>query len=76
MARIYDVGGKKISLDDTEAVRALSADELADLLTQTQSTPPEPGDAGPVFAEHQPPTGTGFIIMQPPAAATDDDSEA
>lgn len=66
MARIYDIGGKKISLDDPEAVRALNADELAELLTQTQSTSPEPGDAGPVFTERQPPAGTGFIIMQPP----------
>ncbi len=68
MARIYDIGGKKISLADHEAIRALSADELAELLTQTQSTPPEPGDAGPVFPERQPPAGTGFIIVQPPAA--------
>lgn len=71
MGRIYDVGGKKISLDDAEAVRALSTDELADLLTQTQSVPPEPGDTGPVFPEQQPPAGTAFILLQPPTTAPD-----
>ena len=71
MGRIYDVGGKKISLEDAEAVRALTTDELADLLTQTQSTPPELGDTGPVFPEQQPPAGTAFILLPPPAAAQD-----
>ena len=66
MSRIYTIGDKQISLDDPEAVRALSSDELAELLRLTQQTPPEPGDTGPDFPVLQPPAGTGFVLLQPP----------
>lgn len=72
MARTYDIGGKQISLDDVDAVRALNDDEIAILLTLTQQTPPEPGDTGPTFPVRQPPAGTGFVLLQPPATPTDD----
>lgn len=77
MSRTYNVGGKSISLDDDAAVRALNADELAELLTLTQQTPPEAGDVGPDFPVLQPPAGTGFVLLQPPAvnAVNDVDSD-
>lgn len=66
MARTYDIGGKQIDLDDTDAIRALTPDELTTLLTLTQQTPPEPGDTAPAFPTDQPPDGTGFIFLPTP----------
>lgn len=68
MGRTYEVAGKQIDLDDTEAVRALSADEFAQLIKQTQTRPVEPGDVAPTYRTEQPQTGTGFVILNPPRA--------
>lgn len=65
MARIYEVGGKQISLDDPDAVRALSPAEFAELVKQTY-TNPDPADVAPEIPQQQPPAGTGFVIVNPP----------
>lgn len=66
MGRIYEVGGKQIDLDDADAVRALTSDEFAQLIKQTQTRPVEPGDVAPTYPTEQPPAGTGFVILNPP----------
>ena len=66
MGRTYEVAGKQIDIDDVAAVRALSADEFAQLIKQAQTRPVAPGDVAPTYPVQQPPTGTGIVILNPP----------
>jgi hypothetical protein len=75
MGTTYTVNGKTVDVTDHAAVQALSADEYADLLTQTLRTPAEPADVVANLQEEQPEQGTGFIIMNPPSDASDSDSQ-
>ena len=61
MTRIFHVNGKPVDVTDAAAVQALTPDEYADLLTQTLNDTEIIG-----LRQDQPPTGTGFIIMNPP----------
>jgi hypothetical protein len=65
MAHIYEIGGKQISLDDEDAVRALTPAEFAELVKQAY-TNPDPDDVAPEIPLQQPPAGTGFVIVNPP----------
>lgn len=71
MGTTYTVNGKTVDVTDHAAVQALTADEYADLLTQTLRTPAEPTDTVANLQEEQPEQSTGFIIMNPPAEIAD-----
>jgi len=69
MSRIYTVGDKTVDLDDVAAVRALTPAEFAELLKLTYTQPDPDPDAGtPEIPVKQPPAGTGFVIITPPAS--------
>lgn len=71
MTRIFHVNGKPVDVTDATAVQALTPDEYADLLKQTLNDH-DATDAEIIgLTQDQPPTGTGFIITNPPDEETE-----
>lgn len=72
MGKIYELGGKKIDVDDRDAIKALSDEEFAELFRLALRTPSLPDDTGPALPVRQPPAGTGLVSLNPPTNEADD----